>query len=899
MSQMGMSVTVYITTLQHANRILEQHLLQGLIPSQLGLDLEWKPTYVKNTPENPVALLQLASESNIYLFHLSRIRAFPERLRFVLENPYILKTGVGIQGDVRKLYNDWGVSVVSCVDLSLLARSVDSILFAERLGRYAGVGDLLVPPPPPTASSSTQSAESAEASSAASGQQSTETSESQPNDAEEPEPFDPYAPRLFRGRFKDPIGLARFMRIFHDVELDKGKITRSNWEKFPLSPPQIDCEPPFTLYLTQRIIAFQDAAKDAHASYLIYNDLVESLRLIPAEKYPKWKYFSFDCIDGQLYQPYKPELRDILAIPPESPSRPFTVAQAEIYLRGIGEPRSDDAQGLVLWSIENPEYEPAHPPAKPKKEKDKAKEDGEKKGRKRPRNGDASRGGRNSQRGRGSGEVSESSRTDPSTGPEPPRRPPRGHTREFRLSTRLLQPAMPVHHSEDEFDQMEDEFDYGAIAEDEWDTLQTQANYPPSSTSNTIAPSTSTISTANTRNSMALFLDDSDDTEATGPLTIGNRDRNVAEEGEHTRSSSRGSHIIQHPAHLSDSSNSSYSSELGAYLTSYSSESGQITGEDEDELEAPAETLPEAGPSTLAPPTLLSRRSSDSSYYGDSSDYDETFLEQLDAVERRIVEQETPGYASVPPPPSDLTILVYVSLSSRLPCATYVILLAYMSPTRNAAPIPAQTEQIEFDEEPVDRMARSNHSSSPRGISKRRRSSDRDDHSPKKKGKSRDDSPNFSIIANMLAEYEDEVNCPVCCDYIVGAHVFNPCGHTLCGNCGWEWAVKNRKSTCPVCRTRCDIYKPMLPNILVDNIVQRYVGHLAMVDPAWATGGLKWVEWNARLQNWKMVSTLRSKAMTYHRAVVKHADHEFGVDPDLVDGVAGRVQTLYPRYLQL
>jgi hypothetical protein len=69
-----MSVTMYISTLQHANRILEQHLLQGLIPSQLGLDLEWKPTYVKNTPENPVALLQLASESNIYLFHLSRIR---------------------------------------------------------------------------------------------------------------------------------------------------------------------------------------------------------------------------------------------------------------------------------------------------------------------------------------------------------------------------------------------------------------------------------------------------------------------------------------------------------------------------------------------------------------------------------------------------------------------------------------------------------------------------------------------------------------------------------------------------------------------------------------------------------------------------------------------------------
>ncbi|KAI3622738.1 werner syndrome atp-dependent helicase-like [Moniliophthora roreri] len=364
-----MPVTEYITTLQQANQVINQLLLQGNIPSQLGLDLEWKPTYVKGAPENPVSLLQLASKATAYLFHLSQIKAFPERLRYILENPYILKTGVGIQGDVKKLHKDWGVSVVSCVDLSLLARCIDSTLFAERLGRYANVGELQIPPAPPAVKTDASPAQSTRSVMVSHDQQLSQTTvtpqkESEPQPADttltleaQPEPYDPYALRLFRGRYRDPIGLARFMRIFHDVELDKGKITRSNWERYPLSPSQIDY-----------------AAKDAHASYIIYNDLLDLLRLIPAEKMPKRTFFSFDCIAGQLYRPYKPEMRDILAISPESTPRIFTLQETDLYLRGIGDPRSA-TEGLVLWAIENPEYEPAHPPAKPKKEKE---EDGDK-----------------------------------------------------------------------------------------------------------------------------------------------------------------------------------------------------------------------------------------------------------------------------------------------------------------------------------------------------------------------------------------------------------------------------------------------------------------------------------------------------------------------------------------
>jgi hypothetical protein len=37
----------------------------------LGLDLEWRPTFVKGHPENPVALVQLANEDTILLIQIS------------------------------------------------------------------------------------------------------------------------------------------------------------------------------------------------------------------------------------------------------------------------------------------------------------------------------------------------------------------------------------------------------------------------------------------------------------------------------------------------------------------------------------------------------------------------------------------------------------------------------------------------------------------------------------------------------------------------------------------------------------------------------------------------------------------------------------------------------------
>lgn len=41
----------------------------------LGFDLEWRPTYVKGRPENPVALVQLANDDNILLIQLTAMKS--------------------------------------------------------------------------------------------------------------------------------------------------------------------------------------------------------------------------------------------------------------------------------------------------------------------------------------------------------------------------------------------------------------------------------------------------------------------------------------------------------------------------------------------------------------------------------------------------------------------------------------------------------------------------------------------------------------------------------------------------------------------------------------------------------------------------------------------------------
>ncbi|KDN51514.1 hypothetical protein RSAG8_00059, partial [Rhizoctonia solani AG-8 WAC10335] len=90
-----------------------------------GFDLEWKPSFVRGMPEAPIALLQLAQPDQILLIQLTAMKNFPSRLRDVLEDYEVVKAGVGIGGDAKKLWRDYGVSLLGAVELSKLARVAD------------------------------------------------------------------------------------------------------------------------------------------------------------------------------------------------------------------------------------------------------------------------------------------------------------------------------------------------------------------------------------------------------------------------------------------------------------------------------------------------------------------------------------------------------------------------------------------------------------------------------------------------------------------------------------------------------------------------------------------------------------------------------------------------------
>ena len=60
----------YVKDAAQANAILDS-ILADDTAKVFGLDVEWKPTFQKGQPQNPVALLQLANDKQVLLLHLS------------------------------------------------------------------------------------------------------------------------------------------------------------------------------------------------------------------------------------------------------------------------------------------------------------------------------------------------------------------------------------------------------------------------------------------------------------------------------------------------------------------------------------------------------------------------------------------------------------------------------------------------------------------------------------------------------------------------------------------------------------------------------------------------------------------------------------------------------------
>jgi len=115
-------------------------------------------------------------------------------------------------------------------------------------------------------------------------------------------------------------------------------------------------------------------------------------------------------------------------------------------------------------------------------------------------------------------------------------------------------------------------------------------------------------------------------------------------------------------------------------------------------------------------------------------------------------------------------------------------------------------------------------------------------------------------VRRILEGFEHEMTCPICCDIFVAAHLGNPCGHSFCGECGWEWISKNKRSpTCAVCRAKLSVAAPMIPNFALDNTVARHLEALAASgEKEWQPNGTRIIDWNIRKEKWKKDSISRA-----------------------------------------
>ncbi|MBN3520152.1 3'-5' exonuclease domain-containing protein 2 [Algoriphagus lutimaris] len=68
----------------------------------IGFDTETKPAFRRGVI-NPVALLQLSTSTQAFLFRLNNIGSFPDSLRNILEKESIVKVGAAVHDDIKGL----------------------------------------------------------------------------------------------------------------------------------------------------------------------------------------------------------------------------------------------------------------------------------------------------------------------------------------------------------------------------------------------------------------------------------------------------------------------------------------------------------------------------------------------------------------------------------------------------------------------------------------------------------------------------------------------------------------------------------------------------------------------------------------------------------------------------
>lgn len=88
----------------------------------VGFDTEAKPTFSKGEVSSGPHLIQLATETRVYLFPVGRLQDL-QGLQTILESRQILKVGFGLDSDLGQLRSRLGIDAQNILDLSRALRS--------------------------------------------------------------------------------------------------------------------------------------------------------------------------------------------------------------------------------------------------------------------------------------------------------------------------------------------------------------------------------------------------------------------------------------------------------------------------------------------------------------------------------------------------------------------------------------------------------------------------------------------------------------------------------------------------------------------------------------------------------------------------------------------------------
>ncbi len=109
--------TIHLITNDEELAVIEPNLR---LATSLGFDTETRASF-KVGEVYDVALLQLATDDNVYLFRLRGIHQF-EFIKYIFEDPNILKVGVAIRDDLKRLQKIFKFEPKNFIELQSVAK---------------------------------------------------------------------------------------------------------------------------------------------------------------------------------------------------------------------------------------------------------------------------------------------------------------------------------------------------------------------------------------------------------------------------------------------------------------------------------------------------------------------------------------------------------------------------------------------------------------------------------------------------------------------------------------------------------------------------------------------------------------------------------------------------------